>query len=76
MSRTLAERTQNAYDMAKIPTRSFFANAVYLEIALWAYDLVMAFKAMCLPESFQHWTLATLRREFWSLPAQWVRTGN
>ncbi len=38
-----------AYDMAKIPTRSFFANAVYLEIALWAYDLVMAFKALCLP---------------------------
>jgi hypothetical protein len=72
----LIRELKNAYDMAKIPTRSFFANAVYLEIALWAYDLVVAFKALCLPESFRPWTLATLRREFWSLPAQWVHTGN
>lgn len=72
----LIRELKNAYAMAKIPTRSFFANATYLEIALWAYDLVMAFKALCLPESFHPWTLATLRREFWSLPAQWVRTGN
>lgn len=70
----LIRELKNAYAMAKIPTRSFFANAVYLEIALWAYDLVVAFKTLCLPESFQTWTLATLRREFWSLPAQWVRT--
>jgi hypothetical protein len=72
----LIRELKNAYDMAKIPTRSFFANAAYLEIALWAYDLVMAFKALCLPEAFQSWALATLRREFWSLPAQWVRTDN
>jgi len=72
----LIRELKNAYDMAKIPTRSFFANAAYLEIALWAYDLVMAFKALCLPEALQSWALATLRREFWSLPAQWVRTDN
>lgn len=70
----LIRELKNAYAMAKIPTRSFFANAVYLEIALWAYDLVVAFKALCLPSAFHPWTLATLRREFWSLPAQWVRT--
>ena len=72
----LIRELKNAYTMAKIPTRSFFANAAYLETALWAYDLVMAFKALCLPPPFQTWTLATLRREFWSLPAQWVHTGN
>lgn len=72
----LIRELKNAYEMAKIPTRSFFANAAFLEIALWAYDLVVAFKTLCLPESFQTWTLATLRREFWSLPAQWVRTDN
>lgn len=72
----LIRELKNAYTMAKIPTRSFFANAAFLEIALWAYDLVVAFKTLCLPPAYQTWTLATLRRELWSLPAQWVRTGH
>lgn len=62
--------------MAKIPTRSFWANAVYLELISWAYDLVIAFQRLCLPAQLQHWNLSTLRRELWWLPAEWVRRGN
>jgi hypothetical protein len=72
----LIRELKGAYALGKIPTRSFFANAAYLEIVAWAYDLVLAFKMLCLPAAYQHWNLATLRREFWSLPAQWVCTGH
>jgi hypothetical protein len=72
----LIRELKNAYALAKIPTRSFHANAAYLEITTWAYDLVVGFKALCLPPAYQHWNTSTLRREFWSLPAQWVHTGH
>lgn len=67
---------KTAFAAAQIPTRSFLANAVHLEIALWAYDLVLAFKQLCLPDAYQNWTVATLRRDLWCLPGYWVRTGN
>lgn len=47
-----------------------------MEIILWAYDLVQAFQFLCLPEAIRHWNIATLRRELWWLPADWVRRGN
>jgi hypothetical protein len=37
-----------SYAMGKIPTRSVWANVAYLEGILWAYDLVLAFQALCL----------------------------
>lgn len=43
---------------------------------LWAYDLVLAFQLLCLPEAVQHWNISTLRRELWWVPADWVRRGN
>jgi len=61
--------------MAKIPTRSFSANATYMEMILWAYDLILAFQYLCLPEEFQSWNIATLRRELWGLPAELVKRG-
>jgi len=72
----LLREFKDAYAMAKIPTRSFWANAVYLEMILWAYDLVLAFQRLCLPPGVQHWNTATLRRELWWLPAEWVRRGS
>ncbi len=62
--------------MTQIPTRSFWANAAYVERILWAYDVVLAFQFLCLPEAVRHWNLATLRRELWWLPAEWVKRGN
>jgi len=72
----LLREFKSSYAMAKIPTRSFWANAPYMEMILWAYDLVVAFQRLCLPETVQHWNSATWRRERWWLPAEWVRRDN
>jgi hypothetical protein len=72
----LLRELKGAYAMAQIPTRSFWANAAYMELILWAYDLVLAFQGLCLPEEVQHWNISTLRRELWWLPAEWVRRDN
>lgn len=71
----LIREFKGAYQMAKIPTRSFWANAAYMEMILWAYDLVLAFQLLCLPKEIQHWNISTLRRELWWLPAEWVKRG-
>lgn len=72
----LLREFKGSYAMAKIPTRSFWANAAYMETILWAYDLALVFQGLCLPAEVQHWNLSTLRRELWWLPAKWVRRGN
>jgi len=72
----LLREFKDSYTLAKIPTRRFLANTAYMEIILWAYDLVRAFQFLCLPEEFQNWNISTLRRELWSVPAEWVRTDN
>lgn len=72
----LLREFKSSYHMAQIPTRSFWANAAYMEMILWAYDLVLAFQQLCLPPEVQHWNIATLRRELWWLPAEWVKRGN
>jgi hypothetical protein len=72
----LLREFKGSYAMAKIPTRSFWANATYMEMILWAYDLALVFQFLCLPKEVQHWNISTLRRELWWLPAQWVRRDN
>jgi DDE family transposase len=72
----LLREFKGSYTMAKIPTRSLWANAAYMEMVLWAYDLVLAFQYLCLPEEVRHWNIATLRRELWWLPAEWVKRDN
>jgi len=61
----LLREFKGSYTMSKIPSRSFWANAAYLEAVLWAYDLVLAFLMLCLPPEVQHWNISTLRRELW-----------
>ena len=68
----LLREFKSSYHLAQIPSKYFWANATYLELILWAYDLVRAFQRLCLPESVQHWNISTLRRELWWLPAEWV----
>ena len=72
----LLREFKHAYQLAAIPTKSFGANAAYLELILWAYDLGRACQRLCLPEPVQHWNISTLRRELWWLPAEWVKRGN
>jgi hypothetical protein len=72
----LIREFKDAYGMAEIPTRSFHANAAYMEIILWAYDLAKAFQALCLPEEFRRWNVSRLRRDLWALPAELVKRGS
>ena len=56
------------YALRKIPTASFAANALYLEIVRLAYNLVTAFQRNCLEESWQSLTLQKLRYKLFLLP--------
>jgi hypothetical protein len=53
----LLREFKGSYAMAKIPTRSFWANAAYMEMILWAYDLILAFQFLCLPKEIRHWNI-------------------
>jgi Transposase DDE domain group 1 len=72
----LLREIKDSYALSKIPSRSFWANAAYMEAILWAYDLVLAFQQLCLPPQLRAWNISTLRRELWWLPAEWVRRDN
>lgn len=64
------------YALRKIPTRSFEANALFLEIIRLAYNLVTAFQRLCLHESWQHLTLSKLRYKLFLLPGELTRPQN
>jgi len=64
------------FALANIPTRSFAANALYLEIVRLAYNLVTAFQRICLPEDWQTFTLQTLRQKLFTLPGELTRPQN
>jgi hypothetical protein len=69
-------RLKEDFYLGNIPTKHFNANGLYLEIILWAYDLVKWFQRSCLPEDWQSKTLQTLRHELLLLPGSFVRHGN
>lgn len=64
------------FALRKIPTASFEANALYLEIIRLAYNLVTAFQRNCLQESWQNLTLAKLRYKLFLLPGELTRPQN
>jgi len=72
----LLRELKHADQLAAIPTRRFWANATYLERVVWAYDVVLAFQRPCLPHDVQHWNIATVRRELWWVPTEWIKCGN
>jgi hypothetical protein len=57
------------YALGQIPTRRFDANALYFEVLRLAYNLVVGFQTLCLPTTWQQATLATVRTNFFMLPA-------
>jgi hypothetical protein len=61
------------YGLGHIPTRRFDANALYVQILRLAYNLVVGFQTVCLPPHWQQATLATIRNEFFLLPAVLAR---
>jgi hypothetical protein len=64
------------FALRKIPTGSFEANALYLEVIRLAYNLVTAFQRTCLPESWQGYTLQRLRFKLFLLPGELTRPQN
>jgi mannose-6-phosphate isomerase-like protein (cupin superfamily) len=64
------------YYLGNIPTKTFVANELYLEILLWAYDLIKWFQRLCLPEGDHHKTLATLRQELLLMPGSFAVHGS
>lgn len=64
------------FALRKIPTASFAANALYLEIIRLASNLVTAFQRNCLQESWQNLTLAKLRYKLLLLPGELTRPQN
>ena len=64
------------FAMRKIPTASFAANSLYLEIIRLAYNLVTAFQRNCLEESWQNLTLQKLRYKLFLLPGELTRPHN
>jgi Transposase DDE domain group 1 len=64
------------YALRKIPTRSFEANALYLEIIRLAYNLVTAFQRSCLDPSCQSLMLQKLRLKLFLLPGEITRPQN
>ena len=64
------------YALRKIPTRSFAANALFLEVIRLAYNLVTAFQRLCLPDAWQPLTLSRLRYKLFLLPGELTRPQN
>jgi hypothetical protein len=64
------------YPFATAPTNSFAANALYAELSLMAYNIVVWFKRLCLPEDWQSCTIATLRHRLLLIPGIFTRTHN
>ena len=64
------------FSLRKIPTASFAANALYLEIIRLAYNLVTAFQRACLDDSWQTLTLQRLRHKLFLIPGELIRPQN
>jgi len=64
------------FALRKIPTASFQANSLYLEVIRLAYNLVTAFQRTCLPEAWHAYTLQQLRYKLFLLPGELTRPQN
>ena len=78
--RSAMERTvrtlKEDYPFGTAPTGNFAANALYAELSLLAYNIVIWFRRLCLPEDWQSYTVATLRHRLLLIPGVFTRTGN
>ena len=64
------------FALRKIPTASFAANALYMEIVRLAYNLVTAFQRNCLDDDWQSLTLQRLRYKLFLIPGELTRPQN
>jgi len=71
----IKELKQN-YTINKIPTKYFLANVAYLQIVLFAFNIVNWFKWLCLPNNYHYTTLNTIREQLLSVAARLTKTDN
>lgn len=64
------------YPFARAATGHFEANALYAELSMLAYNLIIWFKRLCLPPEWQAFTLPTIRHRLLLIPGAFTRTGN
>lgn len=78
--RSAMERTvrtlKEDYPFGTAPTGNFVANALYAELSLLAYNIVIWFRRLCLPEDWHSYTVQTLRHRLLLIPGVFTRTGN
>ena len=73
---TRIRELRDDFALRKIPTASFAANALYLEIVRLAYNLVTAFQRNCLEDPWQSLTLQRLRYKLFLIPGELTRPQN
>jgi hypothetical protein len=59
--------------VGKIPRRDWFANLAYFHLVLFAYNLLMWFKELYLPQNLKRLSIQTVRNRFLWVPALLVR---
>jgi len=64
------------YPYGAAPTNDFTANAMYAELSLLAYNIIIWFKRLCLPPEWESYTLGTLRNKLLLIPGVFTRTNN
>jgi hypothetical protein len=64
------------YPFGSAPTQSFMGNALYAELSLLAYNIVIWFQRLCLPPEWQSYTVETLRHRLLLIPGVFTRTDN
>lgn len=64
------------YTFGSAPTKHFAANALYAELSLLAYNIMVWFRRLCLPEDWQSYTIGTLRHRLLLIPGVFTRTDN
>jgi len=64
------------YPFGTAPTQSFMANALYAELSLLAYNIILWFQRLCLPPEWQSYTVETLRHRLFLIPGVFARTHN
>jgi Transposase DDE domain group 1 len=66
----------NYFALNKIPTQEWVANVGFLQLLLFAYNIVHWFKRLCLPEGYLRTTVETIRNDFLVLPAKLTKHGS
>ncbi len=62
------------YPFGAAPTGHFAANALYAELSILAYNLVVWFKRLCLPPDWQSFTLSAIRHRLLMIPGEFARS--